>query len=86
MAVLLSATPLFRSTPGGTRTPNLRIRSPALYPLSYWGRLMDNCECLIVICYSILSLVGRQLNWGLGIGDQGLVTVELLIGGQPSSF
>ena len=26
-------------TPGRNRTYNLRIRSPALYPLSYWGKL-----------------------------------------------
>ena len=30
-----------KSTPGGTRTPDARLRTPPLYPLSYRGKLVE---------------------------------------------
>lgn len=37
LKIISISNPHLHYTPGGSRTPNLRIRSPALYPLSYWG-------------------------------------------------
>ena len=31
----------YDGTPGGTRTPDARLRTPPLYPLSYRGRLVE---------------------------------------------
>ena len=33
--------PVFNGTPGGSRTPDARLRTPPLYPLSYRGNMVE---------------------------------------------
>ena len=59
--------------PGGTRTPDLRVRSPALYPTELQARNLDpsSPEPMDLIMMPDASLVLRLTKNGLEVGRLG---------------
>ena len=67
-------------TPGGTRTPDARLRTPPLYPLSYRGITSGGDRGARTPNLGVANAALSQLSYIPGLGDSATIEVVNLIG------